>query len=102
MGVVLPPTFNFSPSVSSTGDQLEGASELYNWGLPDDTPPPSPPPKQCHNECNSTCPEKCVNKCPASVAPIVQSCTPAPLNNNQMCRNSDITQNRDIDKDIDN
>ena len=41
---------NFTPSVSSTGDQTEGASELYNWGLPDDTPPPPiVNKKECHH-----------------------------------------------------
>ena len=86
---------NFSPSVSSTGDQLEGASELYNWGLPDETPPPPPPPKQCHQECKPACPQQCPQRCPQ---PVVQNCAPAPLNNNQVCINCDITLNKDIDK----
>jgi hypothetical protein len=99
---------HFTPSVSSTDDQLEGASELYNWGLPDDTPPPIVNKKtDCDHTCKPTCPEVCPYKCPEprplpsppSPPPPVQTCTPQQSNNNsEMCRKCDITQNKDIDK----
>jgi len=87
---------NFSPSVSSTNDQSEGASELYNWGLPDDIPPPR---KECHHECKHTCPEKCPQKCTnvvPHISPVIPHCDTT--NNNQVCINCDITLNKDIDK----
>jgi len=119
---------NFSPSVSNTTEQTEGASQLYKWGLPNDTqnnPAPNkcqPPPPICHNECNKTCPMPCTQKCEPPLPPPTpiptchndcnQSCTPScqnkckepsciespKVNTSKICEYCDITLNKNIDK----
>ena len=76
---------NFNPLVSSSTSQTEGASELYNWDVPNDAPAPAP----------ETCQAPCPNKCPA---PVQQTCTQAPVHATQVCGTCDITSNKDIDK----
>jgi hypothetical protein len=97
-------TENFSPSVSSTGDQLEGSSEFYNWGVPDNNTyspnKPPPPPPQCHVECTPSCPPKCPHLCPPIQPPPMPhvSCPHSNISSVESCRKCDITQNKDIDK----
>ena len=95
---------NFSPSESSSTDQAEGASQLYNWGTtnPISFSIPEPhikfpdfdfcdcdhKPKHHKHKCPKIpCPEPCDNddKHPRNYPP-------------EICRKCDITQNKDIDK----
>ena len=78
---------NFTPSISSTNDQSEGASGLFNWGLPDDTPStPSPP---AHQQCQPPVPH------PQQCQQSHQQCQQP---HQQDCSKCDILNNRDIDK----
>ena len=84
-------TENFSPSQSTTTDQSSGSSELYNWGLPEEVKyVKKEKAKECHTECKPACAPVCPQKCP-------QTCTP-PVVKNEVCKNCDITTNKDIDK----
>ena len=88
---------NFNPLVSSTNDVSEGASELYNWGLPKDriktkkcstpTPDPIPPFKPYPVK-------ECIKKDPC--------CDDNDDDNKNAsypgCFNCDITKNKDINK----
>lgn len=87
-------TEHFSPLVSTTVSQTEGASELYDWGVPDNTVYTEP--AACEHECTDTCEPQCEQKCPPP--PVQQSCPPPPRNLPPACGNCDITQNKDIDK----
>jgi hypothetical protein len=83
-------TENFSPSSSSTTEQTEGASQLYNWGLPDD--------KIVVNTDSTTQPE-CKH-----TPPHIYGCPPEPVHTcienppKADCNKCDITSNKDIDK----
>ena len=119
---------NFSPSESNTTQQSEGASQLYNWGLPNDTQN-NPPPNKCHNTCTNSCPSICPHKCPmpppichnqcnkSCPMPCDQKCEAPPsiptchneckepsciespkVNTNRICEYCDITLNKNIDK----
>ena len=95
-------TEHFTPSVSSTGDQSEGASELYHWGVPDNTVySPKIKKEECKHECKPECPRRCPMRCPPPT-PIVQQCQNNnqnnQKNNNELCSKCDITQNKNIDK----
>ena len=77
----------FSPIFSKSSDQTEGASELYDWGVPEDVTVPE------------QCPHKYNNTCPATPPP--QTCSspsPPPVRPSQNCGVCDITLNKDIDK----
>jgi len=84
----------FTPSVSSSSDQDEGASGLFNWGLPDDDD------KKCNHSCKPSCPVQCPQKCPSPPPPPkpVEKCAPMPVNNNEICTKCDITLNKDLNK----
>ena len=98
-------TENFNPIISTTDDQGEGSSELYNWPLPDDTTYTEP---ACENTCNHTCNETCQPECPQKCPPPPkQECVqpkPPPKpdcpvkKSNESCYNCDIIKNKDIDK----
>jgi hypothetical protein len=80
-------TENFSPSSSSTNDQTEGASQLYNWGLPEDNIVLN----------NTLPPETKPSECPPTPSPVpTTTCVQAPPKSD--CSKCDITSNRDIDK----
>jgi hypothetical protein len=88
--------FSSSPSSSSTNDQSEGASQLYNWGLPEDkivvnnTPTaPSTPAAECPHD------PPHIYGCSPTPAPTT-TCIQAPQKSD--CSKCDITSNRDIDK----
>ena len=85
---------NFT-SESSTSNQSEGASELYGWGIPDNNTY-----KSCEHKCTSSCPTTCPQKCQTPPPPPkpVETCNPAPQNNNEVCMNCDITMNKNINK----
>jgi hypothetical protein len=106
----------FSPSTSDSTQQTEGASQLFNWGLPDDTQ--NNPPK-CHHQCTNICPPICPHKCqplpiihptpcPTTPCPTPcptqqcnekKTCVESPkINMNKYCTFCDITLNKDIDK----
>ena len=103
-------TENFTPDIAPVSDQLEGSSELYHWGLPEDkvynNPRPNkniPNEEQCHHECQPTiCPEQCPNKCPETKPTISSAkCNPSPsqsIKSKEICYNCDITLNKNIDK----
>lgn len=96
-------TENFTPDVSSTSEQSEGASELYHWGLPDNTvyhPENNQKPKKCEHKCNNDCPRECPMRCPLPPPlPAIPQCKEPPKkSNNESCSNCDITKNKDIDK----
>ena len=92
---------HFSPSVSSTNSQLEGASELHGWGLPDDKPqkPFMNKKEKCEHECKPECPKDCTERCDyiPLPQPPVETCHKS-NNNFEICKNCDITHNKDIDK----
>ena len=81
----------FNPLVSTSTDQTEGASELYNWDVPSDTTASTTPSHKCNNTCQTPCPNK-------NTAPVQQTCTQAPVHATQVCSTCDITSNKDIDK----
>jgi hypothetical protein len=96
-------TENFTPEISSINDQSEGASELYNWGLPDNTVynlENKPKPKKCEHKCNDECSEECPMICPLPppLPPIPQCKEEPKKSNNESCSTCDITKNKDIDK----
>ena len=97
-------TENFTPEISSISDQLEGATQLYKWGLPDNTvyhPEDKPTPKKCEHKCNDECPRECPMICPTPPPPLppIPQCKEEPKkSNNESCSNYDITKNKDIDK----
>ena len=92
-------TENFTPEISSTTEQSEGASELYHWGLPDNTIyhlEDKPKEKKCEHKCNDDCPRQCPMRCP--LPPIPQCKEEPKKSNNESCTTCDITKNKDIDK----
>jgi hypothetical protein len=95
-------TENFTPDISSSNEQSEGASEMYHWGLPDNTvyhPENTPKPPKCEHKCDVQCPKECPLRCPTpSPLPLVPQCKEEPKKNNESCSNCDITKNKDIDK----
>ncbi len=96
-------TENFTPDISSSNEQAEGASEMYHWGLPDNTvyhPENTPKPPKCEHKCDVQCPRECPLRCPLpSPLPPVPQCREEPKkSNNESCSNCDITKNKDIDK----
>lgn len=97
-------TEGFTPDMSSTADQLEGASALFNWPLPDDDTPTEEHKRRddCRHECKPSCPEICPRRCPIPRLPSIpaETCTPPPkdVNLNETCNKCDITVNKDIDK----
>jgi hypothetical protein len=94
-------TENFTPEISSTNEQSEGASELYHWGLPDNTVyHPENKPKKCEHKCNDKCPKECPMICPTPPPPPpIPQCREEPKkSSNESCSTCDITKNKDIDK----
>ena len=92
-------TENFTPSSSSSTDQSSGASELYNWGEPEEIIyAKAQVAKKCEHKCNEKCPQECPKKC--NVPPPTKSCIEPPKNVNlkEVCNNCDITLNKNIDK----
>ena len=96
-------TENFTPIVSTTDDQTEGSSELYNWPLPDNTNYTETPPS-CNHECDEKCEPECTQKCPPPPPPTPvcpqNNCLPQlkTQNSYEVCQRCDITKNKDIDK----
>ena len=84
---------NFSPSVSSSSDQLEGASELYNWGLPDNDINDDKKIKSEDDDCDV--PELIKNNIKKE-KPKIETCDKK--NVPPTCYNCDITINKDINK----
>ena len=94
----------FSPSTSSDSERSEGASHLFNWGLPDNNiydfnKKKCVPHHKCDDKCSKECPivcneEKNINNI------TVNNCTPRPadVNVNEVCKKCDITLNNNIDK----
>lgn len=95
-------TENFTPDISSSSEQSEGASELYHWGLPDNTvyhPDNKKKEQKCEHKCDVQCPKECPLRCPPpSPLPPIPQCKEEPKKNNESCSNCDITKNKDIDK----
>jgi hypothetical protein len=88
----------FSPNVSSSTDQAEGASGLFKWGLPDNNT--YSPNKPCGHSCTQECPHECPRRCPPPLPPppIKEICPQMPINNNEICKTCDITVNKDLNK----
>jgi hypothetical protein len=104
-------TENFTPMISTTENQTEGSSELYNWPLPDNTNYTEPKPQpSCNHSCDETCQPECTQKCPPPPVPqpppppppkptcVQNTCTPQNKNLNENCYSCDITKNKDINK----
>jgi len=99
-------TENFTPTVSSTSDQTEGASELYHWGLPEEKIKRRKKihehhEEQCHHICEpEICPTPCPQICPEVTKITSTKCQPKPATNKfkDICYNCDITLNKNIDK----
>jgi len=94
-------TENFTPETSSNNDQSEGASQLYKWGLPDNTvyhPEDKPKQKKCEHKCNDECPKECPMICPTPPPPVPECKEEPKKSNNESCNLCDITKNKDIDK----
>jgi len=95
-------TENFTPEISSTNEQSEGASELYHWGLPDNNIyhlENKPEEKKCEHKCNDECPRECPMRCPLPPPlPPIPQCKEEPKKSNESCSSCDITKNKDIDK----
>ena len=96
-------TENFTPDMSSTNDQSEGASELYKWGLPDNPvyhPENKQKPQKCEHKCNNECAKECPMICPTpQPLPPIPQCKEEPKkSSNESCSSYDITKNKDIDK----
>jgi len=95
-------TENFTPSISTSTDQTEGASEYYHWGLPEEKTHHKEHhhEEECHHTCDHTCPKRCPHKC--HVEPVHEECHahhPSPKNRfREICYNCDITLNKNIDK----
>jgi len=83
-------TENFTPLLSTTNEQTEGASELYDWPLPENIPAEQPAPS-----CSKPAPPRCVVPPPSP-----SSCqSPCDIQKKSVnCVTCDITVNRDIDK----
>lgn len=94
-------TENFTPDISSSSEQSEGASGLYNWGLPEkkhyNENKQSP---KCEHKCNDECKKDCPLVCPPPKLPPIPEpeCKVQNYQIHESCINSDITKNRDIDK----
>ena len=90
-------TENFTPKISSSTAQSEGASELYDWGLPDNNVYNIH--KKCEHKCDNKCQPECPRKCILPPIP-VETCTEPSKNisTNEVCSKCDITSNKDIDK----
>ena len=92
---------NFTPSVSSSNAQSEGASGLYNWGLPEDDVYIKEN-KNKHKDKDN----KNINVSSSTINEVVdinikETCNAYKNDNNhinQICRKCDITLNKDIDK----
>jgi len=92
-------TENFTPDISSSSEQSEGASGLYNWGLPEkkhynehkET-------KKCEHKCTDECPKQCPLVCPPPKLPPIPECKEQIYKHHESCINCDITKNKDIDK----
>jgi hypothetical protein len=93
-------TENFTPNVSTTSDQSQGARELYNWGLPEEKIKhiEKHHEEECHHTCENTCPKPCPTKC-SLPEPVKQCHHVSPRSKlKEVCHNCDITLNKDIDK----
>jgi hypothetical protein len=99
-------TENFSPDVSSSDDQSEGASQLYNWGLEEKIYHNEKKQKNQKKECPHT--PKCEKPCYLHIDNIERPSPPSIKYDNspscqnnyshKSCDNCDITMNKDIDK----
>jgi hypothetical protein len=94
-------TENFTPLLSTTNEQTEGASELYDWPLSENIPPdkppscskPPPPPPRC------TVPPPPPPRCNAPPPPPPSCQSPCDIEKKPVnCVTCDITVNKDIDK----
>lgn len=93
-------TENFTPNVSTTSDQSEGAHELYHWGLPEERirHKEKHHEEECHHTCEHTCPKPCPQRCHLP-EPVKQCHHASPRSKlKEVCHNCDITLNKDIDK----
>jgi hypothetical protein len=102
-------TENFTPNVAPVADQLEGSSQLYHWGLPEEKVKRKKEKhehheEECHHECQPhICPKPCPQRCPLpNPHPIISSARcenrPAKSKLKDICYNCDITLNKNIDK----
>ena len=91
-------TENFIPDISSSSEQSEGASGLYNWGLPEKKYNENKQTPKCEHKCNDECKKDCPLVCPTPKLPPVPECKEQIYQHHKSCINCDITKNRDIDK----
>jgi len=92
----------FGPDIASLADVSSGSSTLYDWGIGDDTkkyaervpekhhrPHPRPKPPSCNK-----CPPGCIKE----NKPDCEEKKPDEPSHYKLCRNCDITLNKDIDQ----
>ena len=91
---------NFGPLIANNSDINSGSSTLYNWGITDDkktyasrVEQESTPKTPVKPSCIPACPQSCETNVECEIRP-----SSSGNNHYKICRNCDITLNKDIDK----